>query len=86
MLAHSAHRHGSPLQGVVTVSDGTRGNSDSKEHVCTSHGTSGGQAQNSPGDWELEKLGSGMGSRANRAWSTGWEVAVPIWRSQMGGN
>lgn len=43
MLAHSAPWHGGPLQGVVTVCDGTRGNSDSKEHVCTSYGASGGQ-------------------------------------------
>lgn len=43
MLAHSAPWHGGPLQDTVTVCDGTRGNSDSKEYVCTSYGANGGQ-------------------------------------------
>lgn len=52
MLAPSAHWHGSPLPGVVTLCDGTRGNSGSKEHVCTSYGASGGRCSEEL-PWEL---------------------------------
>lgn len=82
MLAHSACWHGRPSrvwwQGVWTGV-----NSDSKKHICTSMVPVEVSAEEPP--WEPGNHRK-VGPRAHTAWSTVWEAAVTVWRSQVGRN